>query len=67
MLILSWCKKKMVGCASPYSSSAHRFIYNSSTGGLFFDSDGNGIIGAVQIATLSTGLTLTNTSIFVES
>ncbi len=41
------------------------FIYNSATGALFFDADGTGSTGQVQIATLSTGLAMTNADIFV--
>lgn len=37
-----------------------RFIYNSATGALFFDVDGNGAAAQIQIATLATGLALTN-------
>lgn len=47
------------------ADSSDRFIYNSTTGGLFFDADGTGAIEQVQIATLSTGLAMTNTNIFV--
>ncbi|AFY62725.1 calcium-binding protein [Synechococcus sp. PCC 6312] len=36
------------------TSSTHRFIYNQSTGGLFFDADGFGGTAQTQIATLST-------------
>jgi Ca2+-binding RTX toxin-like protein len=43
----------------------HRFFYNSSNGALFFDSDGNGATSAVQFATLTTGLALTNQDIVV--
>jgi len=30
-----------------------RFIYNTGTGGLFFDPDGSNVAGQVQLATLS--------------
>ncbi|MBL1208512.1 calcium-binding protein, partial [Geminocystis sp. GBBB08] len=50
---------------SSATTSAHRFIYNSSSGGLFFDVDGSGATAAVQIATLNTGLALTNADIGV--
>ena len=42
-----------------------RFIYNSTTGGLFFDRDGIGGTAQVQLATLSTGLAMTNADVFV--
>jgi Ca2+-binding RTX toxin-like protein len=47
------------------TTSAQRFFYNSSNGGLFFDSDGNGATSALQFATLNTGLALTNQDIVV--
>ncbi|BAQ65110.1 alkaline phosphatase [Geminocystis sp. NIES-3709] len=50
---------------SSATASTDRFIYNSSSGAFFFDSDGNGATGAVQIATLSTGLAMTNQDIVV--
>ncbi|BAQ63251.1 Calx-beta domain-containing protein [Geminocystis sp. NIES-3709] len=45
--------------------STDRFIYNSSNGAFFFDSDGNGATGAIQIATFSTGLGMTNQDIVI--
>jgi Ca2+-binding RTX toxin-like protein len=47
------------------ADSSDRFIYNRSTGGLFFDRDGTGSIAALQIATLSTKPALTNVDILV--
>ncbi|PXX09490.1 Ca2+-binding RTX toxin-like protein [Nitrosomonas ureae] len=40
-------------------------IYNNVTGALLFDANGNGIGAAVQIATLSAGLAMTNADIVV--
>ena len=42
-----------------------RIIYNASTGALFYDSNGNLAGGSQQIATLSAGLTLTNSDFVV--
>ncbi|WP_373481201.1 calcium-binding protein [Geminocystis sp.] len=50
---------------SSATTSAQRFIYNSSNGALFFDVDGSGATAAVQFATLNTGLALTNSDIVV--
>ncbi len=52
-----------IGAAA--ADASDRFIYNSVTGGLFFDSDGNGAAAQIQIATLSTGLALTAADFFV--
>ena len=49
------------------TTADHRFIYDSSTGGLFFDMDGVGESTQVQFASLSTALTLTNSSILVAA
>ncbi|SFE67839.1 FG-GAP-like repeat-containing protein [Nitrosomonas sp. Nm166] len=40
-------------------------IYNSTTGALLYDADGNGAGAAVQIATLGAGLSMTNADIVV--
>jgi Ca2+-binding RTX toxin-like protein len=47
------------------TTANHRFMYNSTNGGLFFDKDGIGAIAQLQIATLNAGLTMTNNDIFV--
>ncbi|MBD1907163.1 calcium-binding protein [Trichocoleus sp. FACHB-832] len=45
--------------------ASDRFIYNSTNGALLFDADGTGAIAQIQIATLSTGLALTNADLVV--
>ncbi|WP_138498755.1 beta strand repeat-containing protein [Nostoc sp. PA-18-2419] len=48
------------------TTSSQRFIYNSTTGGLFFDVDGSaGAFTQVQFAQLSPGLSLTNNNFMV--
>ncbi|WP_306297042.1 calcium-binding protein [Nostoc sp. C052] len=48
------------------NTSTQRFIYNSTTGALFFDQDGSaGAFTKIQFAQLSTGLSLTNNSFVV--
>ena len=42
-----------------------RFIYNSTTGGLFFDVDGTGLTDQIQIAQLATDLAMSHFNIFV--
>ena len=41
------------------TTAAHRLIYESDTGALFFDADGTGTTARVHFATLSTGLAMT--------
>jgi Ca2+-binding RTX toxin-like protein len=45
--------------------ASDRIVYNSDTGALFYDSDGNAQGGSVQIATLTTGLLLTNNDFLI--
>ncbi|MCF2149096.1 calcium-binding protein [Desmonostoc muscorum LEGE 12446] len=48
------------------STSTERFIYNSTTGALFFDQDGNaGAFTQVQFAVFTAGLSLTNNNFVV--
>jgi Ca2+-binding RTX toxin-like protein len=53
----------VVGASAQTASD--RFIYNPQTGALSFDLDGVGGANQTQIATLSTGLAMTNNDIFV--
>jgi len=46
-------------------NASNRLIYNTITGGLFFDGDGTGTLAAIQIATLSSKPTLTASDIVV--
>ncbi len=47
------------------TTTDHRFIYNSTTGALLFDADGNLSGSSQQLATLGTGLAMTNEDIFI--
>jgi Ca2+-binding RTX toxin-like protein len=47
------------------TTSAHRFGYDASNGNLWFDADGSGVTAAIQFATLSINLVLTNADILV--
>ena len=47
------------------TDKSDRFIYNSSDGALLFDVDGSGSTAATQLASLPTGLAMTNNDIFV--
>ncbi len=47
------------------TAAGHRVIYDASSGALFFDPDGSGGQTQTQIATLGTGLGLTQNNVFV--
>jgi Ca2+-binding RTX toxin-like protein len=48
------------------TTAAHRIIYVSGTGALFYDKDGSGPTAQVRFATLTPGLALTNTHFVVQ-
>lgn len=50
---------------SAAADASDKFIYNKSTGALFFDSDGTAAASQVQFVQLSTNLAMTNNDIFV--
>ncbi len=50
---------------SAATTDSQRFIYDDTTGALFFDADGTGESEQVQIAALSSGLALGNADIFI--
>ena len=53
----------VIGTAA--GDASDRIIYNSATGALLYDSNGNAAGGSVQIATLQTGLLLTNADFLI--
>jgi Ca2+-binding RTX toxin-like protein len=52
-----------IGAAA--TTADHRILYNSATGLLAYDADGNGMAAAIAFATLSPGLALTSASFTV--
>ena len=51
---------QMLRIGSDATTTNHRFIYNSGSGDLFYDSDGSGSSARVLLAELDSGLALTN-------
>jgi Ca2+-binding RTX toxin-like protein len=47
------------------NDGSDRIVYNSTTGALFYDSNGNGSGGSVQIAKLAANLALTNSDFVI--
>ena len=51
--------------ATDGDAAAAHIVYNSATGSLFYDRDGNGSAGDVRIATLTAGLALTHENFLI--
>jgi Ca2+-binding RTX toxin-like protein len=49
-----------IGAAA--TTATQRILYNSAAGSLLYDADGNGALGSIGFASLTSGLLLTNTS-----
>jgi Ca2+-binding RTX toxin-like protein len=64
-LIIGDLSSEQFTIGSAAADESDRFIYDSTTGGLFFDMDGIGTSGQVQLATLSTNLSLIASNISV--
>ena len=57
------CAAYFIGAAA--ADASDRIVYNNATGALSYDADGNGAGAAVQFATLTAGLALTNNDFVV--
>lgn len=55
----------MFTIGSAATGDSDHFIYNQTTGGLFFNADGIGVASQGQFAQLSSGLAMTKLDIFV--
>lgn len=53
------------GIGSSAQSTLQRVVYDSQSGGLFYDADGSGNGASVQFASLSAGLALTNADFLI--
>ncbi|HEY9729779.1 MAG TPA: calcium-binding protein [Chroococcales cyanobacterium] len=63
-LVAGMLSSEQFTLGSAATNASDRFIYNASTGALWFDADGTGAIGQVQFATLSPGLNMSSNNIF---
>ncbi|MEO1375787.1 MAG: hypothetical protein AAFW70_16005, partial [Cyanobacteria bacterium J06635_10] len=58
----------LIGSSSVANNEIQRFIYNKTDGALYFDADGNQTeFDAIQIATLSYNLTISENDIFITT
>ena len=57
---------EMLTIGTAATSNEHRFIYNSGSGDLFYDSDGMGNNSQIKLASLTPSLALTNNNFDVE-
>lgn len=53
------------GSGAAATTASERILYDSATGSVFYDSDGNGVHAAVQIAQLTAHLTITHNDFIV--
>jgi Ca2+-binding RTX toxin-like protein len=56
-------RDRLIGTAA--ADATDRIIYNATTGALLYGSNGSAAGGSVQIATLATGLAMTNNDFLI--
>ena len=64
-MVLASAADQLVVSGTAAQDANDRIIYDSNTGTLLYDSDGDGGTAAIQFATVSTGLALTNLDFLV--
>ena len=65
-LTVGMVKGEMFTVGTAATSNKHRFIYNASSGDVFYDSDGTGENERIKIAQLDSGLSLGSDDLFVD-
>jgi Ca2+-binding RTX toxin-like protein len=62
-----WLSADAFAFSTDTLNADHRVVYNATTGALFYDADGSGAGAAQQVATISTGLQLTQNDFMIVS